>query len=85
MSCPRLCVTSEVESHEVYLVLMDQKSIKDIGFSVSRTLYADLTNYTSLPARVVGVLANWVLKKEFKIRVEYPQETPEGGVTPHDI
>ena len=59
---------------------MDQKNLKDIGFSVSKTMFSGVIStqeYNILPERVTGILANWVTKKDYKMKIEYPLEMRE--------
>ena len=68
--------------------MMDQKNLKDIGFSVSKTMFSGVIStqeYNILPERVTGILANWVTKKDYKMKIEYPLEMREDGVVPSDI
>ena len=56
-----IAAPADAQKHETTLILLDQKSIKDIRFTVSKEFWRGYPFYNTLPARVMGTFEQWGL------------------------
>jgi len=55
--------------HEMTNILLDQSSVKDVRFSISRDFWIGFPFYESLSHRIYGTFTQWLVRIEFKVKI----------------
>ena len=50
-------------------ILLDQSSVKDVRFSISRDFWIGFPFYESLSHRIYGTFTQWLVRIEFKVKI----------------
>ena len=64
-----VCACAATESHAITQILLDQGTLKDIRFSVSKLFWVELPFYSTLEDRVLGTFKQWTRKADFKVSI----------------
>ena len=72
-----MCACAETESHPITQILLDQSTVKDVRFSVSKLFWVDLSFYTTLEDRVCGTFKQWTKKAEFRVSIRWDDTAEE--------
>ena len=72
-----VCACAATESHAITQILLDQGTLKDIRFSVSKLFWVELPFYSTLEDRVLGTFKQWTRKADFKVSIRWDDDEEE--------
>ena len=69
LTYPPAC--SELEKHTLIKILLEKKSIGNIGFSVGKSIYSRHKDFATMPDNLTGHILQWNSKAAFSIRLHF--------------
>ena len=77
---------AECEAHPITNILLDQNSVKDIRFSISKLLWCELPAFQSMiEDRYFGTFKQWLKTAERRPKIEWDDGGVDTALTLHDL